>query len=89
MNKVRRFSRTPFYINSACRCEKHNTNVGGSKNSSHLVGFAFDIRVNSSVNRFKIVSNLIKYGFNRIGIYKDFIHVDGDDSKTQNVIWYA
>ena len=35
----------PVVINSACRCEKHNAAVGGSKNSQHLRGRAVDIRV--------------------------------------------
>lgn len=35
----------PILILSGCRCEKHNTEVGGEKNSQHLLGHAADIRV--------------------------------------------
>lgn len=32
-------------INDACRCEKHNAEVGGVKNSFHVQGIAADITV--------------------------------------------
>jgi len=33
----------PIYVNSGCRCEKHNAAVRGAKNSYHLRGMAADI----------------------------------------------
>lgn len=88
LNKARSISKIPFKLNSACRCEKHNSNVKGSITSSHLKGYAVDISVNNSVYRFKILSALIAVGFTRIGVYKNFIHCDNDNDKSQNVIWY-
>ena len=88
LNKARNLASVPFNINSACRCETHNSSVKGSENSSHLKGYAVDIRISNSVDRFKILNSLILVGFSRIGVYKNFIHVDIDNDKTNNVIWY-
>ena len=87
LNKARGISGTPFIINSGVRCENHNTNVGGSPTSSHMKGLAADIRYTSSSQCFKILNALILAGFRRIGIYKNFVHVDIDKDKIQGVIW--
>lgn len=57
------------------------------ENSAHEGGFAVDIRVRCSNERFKVLNGLILAGFKRIGIYDLHIHVDIDPSKPQNVIW--
>ncbi len=77
-----------FIINSACRCIKHNKNVVGEVDSSHIKGLAVDINIINDRDRFKVLVSLIENGFNRIGVYKNFIHVDIDTSKTKNIIWY-
>ena len=86
LNLARIIAGIPFIINSACRCEKHNFNVGGSDTSSHKKGLAVDIRCTNAVNRFIIISALMRVGFTRILIYKNFIHVDIDSSKPQSII---
>lgn len=88
LNRAREISNTPFVINSACRCALHNSLERGSDNSSHKKGLAVDIKVNNSIDRFNILDALLACGISRIGIYKNFIHCDVDDSKSQNVIWY-
>lgn len=85
---ARKRSMIPFVINSACRCINHNHDIKGSITSSHLKGVAVDIKIDSSSDRYKIVRSLIDSGFNRIGVYEDFIHVDIDSSKIHNVIWH-
>ena len=35
----------PVKINSGCRCENHNRNIGGSSSSQHILGTAADIVV--------------------------------------------
>lgn len=75
-----------FILTSAIRCEAHNRNVGGSETSAHLKGLAVDIKAEKSHERFKIIYGLIKAGFKRILIYKDFIHVDEDPSKPQEIL---
>ena len=77
----------PFIINSAWRSADHNEKVGGKPDSSHLKGLAVDIKVTNSRQRFIILQSLIAAGFNRIGIAKTFIHVDGDNEKDPRVTW--
>ena len=88
LDLARSIAKVPFNITSAIRCDKHNEAVGGLLvNSSHLKGYAVDIEATSSRARYKIVYGLIKAGFNRIGIYKTFIHVDNDPLKAEGVMW--
>jgi zinc D-Ala-D-Ala carboxypeptidase len=65
----------PFIINSGYRCEKHNAEEG-STSKNHTSGLAVDIRCSSGPDRLKIVFALLDVGFRRIGISKNFIHVD-------------
>jgi len=87
LDTARSLADIPFIINSGCRCTKHNADIGGSESSSHLGGFAVDLKCKQSVSRFLMIQNLIKAGFNRIGLSKDFIHVDIDSTKTPHVFW--
>lgn len=89
LDMARNLAGIPFMINSACRCKNHNENVGGSSSSSHISGYAVDIRVRFSSERHKILVALLGVGFNRVGIYKKFIHVDVDYTKQSNVVWYV
>ena len=87
LDESREYAKVPFVINSGCRCEKHNNSIGGSKTSSHLKGLAVDIRVRNDNERMVMVECLIASGFNRIGIAKNFIHVDIDQKKANNRMW--
>jgi len=87
LDRARGISEVAYKINSGCRCEAHNKAVGGSETSSHLKGCACDISATDSRTRAKIIFGLILAGFNRMGIAKDFIHVDNDPKKTKNVLW--
>lgn len=87
LDLARELSGTPFYINSGYRTKEHNLRVGGTSISSHLKGLAVDIRCSSSQERYKILNGLIRAGFRRIGIHRNFIHVDLDTSKPQNLVF--
>lgn len=88
LQEARVMAKTPFKITSGYRCEAHNMAVGGSDTSSHLLGLAVDIASGeSSRQRYMIISSLMAVGLSRIGIGKDFIHVDGDKGKNQKLIW--
>ena len=87
LDLARSIAKTPFKVNSAVRCEAHNKASGGVENSAHLTGNAVDISCFDRNKRFLIIDALIHVGFNRIGIYDKFIHVDNDDSKTARVLW--
>lgn len=89
LDEARLIAGTPFNITSAYRCEDHNYRVGGRDNSAHTKGYAVDIEAESSSQKFDIVRGLIIAGFNRIGVYADFIHVDNDPSKPGQVMWHG
>ena len=87
LDNARDIAQIPFKINSGYRTKERNEFVKGKPNSSHLKGKAADISCKGSRERWIILDSLIKAGFNRIGIADTFIHVDSDESKSQNVIW--
>lgn len=94
LNAARIHAGVPFNITSACRCQKHNKEVGGKLTSSHLIDVekrkescAVDIWAPDSRTRFKILKGLIIAGFTRIGIDDQFIHTDSDIHKDQEVAW--
>jgi len=76
-----------IHYTSGYRCPEYNKAVGGKSDSSHLKGLAADIRAQTSSERFAIVNGLVKAGFVRIGMGRDFIHVDMDMSKPQHLMW--
>lgn len=87
LDTARGTASVPFRISSGYRCSAHNAEVGGKPTSSHLKGLAADINVISSLARFNILRGLIFAGFKRIGIGSNFIHVDEDQEKAQEVTW--
>lgn len=91
IDMARDYSGIPYILNSACRCKKHNYEVGSKPTSSHIAedrpSTAWDVKATTSRQRFKILKGLIKAGFTRIGIHKSFIHADSDVSKDPEVSW--
>jgi len=87
LDKARHLAGIPFVINSGYRTAAHNKSVGGIATSSHLDGYAADIRCRSSRERAYIVGALLEAEFTRIGIGPNFVHVDNDPTKPQDVIW--
>lgn len=73
----------PFIINSAYRSVEWEKSRGRTGLSSHTKGKAVDIKCSCSYDRLIIVRALIEAGFERIGVYDTFIHVDRDLSKVQ------
>ena len=88
LDSARELAGVPFIINSAYRSFTHELNQGRNGKSSHVKGLAVDIKSTDSLTRFKIISSLLSVGLNRIGIGKNFIHVDIDTNKSSNVIWH-
>lgn len=84
---VREMYGKPMRINSGHRCKKSNGNAGSSSTSSHLIGEAADIGCTCSGDRDKLVG-FLRTQFHRMGIHKQFIHVDiSDDKKASPVLW--
>lgn len=87
LDAARTIAAVPFVITSAIRCSQHNSDVGGKENSSHLLGKAIDIVCNNSTDRYIIIKALVKVMLPRIGIGKDFIHIDMDLTKPHPIIF--
>ena len=92
LDDAREFAQIPFKINSGFRCQKHSEKLKEkgykvAKNSPHLRGWAADIHCVDSRSRAYIIEALAYAGFNRIGIAKNFIHVDNEPCKDEHVIW--
>jgi zinc D-Ala-D-Ala carboxypeptidase len=89
---ARRIANMPFRINSgfrtkartlAIQAEGYNAVVGGA----HEKGYAADIAVTSKAQADAIIRALREVGFNRFGIYRSWIHVDNDPTRTPNAVW--
>jgi len=87
LDVARKVAGVPFVIVSGYRCPEHNKKVGGVDYSSHVRGFAADIKTEDAAFRFALLSGFIRAGFVRIGLYSSFIHVDVDPLKLQNLAW--
>ena len=71
----------PVRVNSGYRCEEHNRNVGGVKNSKHTKGQAADLSCSlGSTKMFEAVKKLHAEGklpqLDYCIKYKTFIHID-------------
>lgn len=77
----------PFQVNSSIRCPEHNANEGGAFDSAHLTGYAVDVKVHGSRERFLIIKGAIKAGFTRIGVANSFVHLDASPEHDPEVVW--
>tara|TARA_Y100001972_G_scaffold128846_1_gene192123 strand:- start:10045 stop:10485 length:441 start_codon:yes stop_codon:yes gene_type:complete len=65
----------PIQINSWFRTVYHNSTVGGSENSKHLLGMAIDVDPkNASLEEIKAYAEILNVG--GIGLYEEFVHLD-------------
>jgi zinc D-Ala-D-Ala carboxypeptidase len=81
LDYARNYAGVPFNITSGYRCSKHNANVGGVIDSSHLQGCAADIETENAETRLAVTTGLCIAGFERILQEKTWIHVDTDFTK--------
>lgn len=80
LQQLREDLNSPIRITSAYRCESHNRNVGGSKNSQHKKGTATDIQVDDmSADE---VADACEH-FDGLGRYDTFTHIDSRGSKAR------
>lgn len=84
LEDVRNHFNAPVYINSGCRCPRHNQSVGGTRHSQHILGNAADISV-KRVNPKSVADYLESKYPNKFGIgrYKTFTHIDVRSVKTR------
>lgn len=77
LQEIRDDLNLPITINSAYRCSKHNSDIGGSQNSQHILGKAVDIRVRGMTP--EEVQEYLIANFKEsltIGRYNSFTHID-------------
>ncbi len=73
---------------SGRRSIEKNKEVRGVANSSHLTGLALDLACTDSTTRYTITYFAYIAGFKRIGLAKDHVHLDADDTKAQNILFF-
>lgn len=86
LDHARAIAGIPFVVSSGYRCQNHPESLK-NPSSSHIKGCAVDLSVCNDRERYLILNALIKAGFTRIGIAKNFIHVDSDPEKSGMVTW--
>ncbi len=79
----------PIRINSGCRCEKHNAEVGGTNGSFHTKGLAADLSCSLGGKKlFAVIADLKARGklpdleYAILYIKKDFVHIDCGKSRS-------
>ena len=87
LDAIRQLAGVVMLINSGYRCLAHNLAVGGKPTSSHRYGYAVDVKTFSSRGRYLLLDAALSRGIPRIGIAKDFIHLDVDPNKPGSLIW--
>lgn len=88
LQRLRDLVNEPLKISSGYRTSSHNKKINGAVHSAHLSGNAADIVVSNSTLRYLIVTYALKIGFHRIGIGKNFVHLDNSKSSGSHVIWH-
>jgi len=84
LQSIRNTIGRPLQVSSGARCQKHDKAVGGRGN--HTTGFAVDILADSRL-KYLIVREALGEGVTRIGVGKDFVHLDLVTPKPQYVLW--
>ncbi len=87
LDEVRDKFDKPIHITSGYRTEAWNEQIGGVLGSSHTKGLAADLACENSSDRFDLINCILDVGFSRVGIAKNFIHIDIDPDKSQQVMW--
>lgn len=84
LTSIRRYFDKPVTINSGARCAAHNSDIGGSATSQHLIGRAADIVVKDvepkDVQDYFHRLCTDRYG---IGSYDTFTHIDTRSTKAR------
>lgn len=77
----------PLVVASGIRTPERNKQVGGVKNSSHLLGYAVDWKDIFDDYLIQFLDAAWDAGFRRFGIMATGIHTDDDPTKTSPAIW--
>ena len=89
LNDLEDFLGKPIIVTSGYRNPDHNTTVGGVSKSAHTEQpcWAADIACPDSATRYKIVDFAFRRNIKRIGIGRDFVHLDRSHNLPEYTIW--
>ncbi len=92
LQRLRNILGQPIHLNSAFRSKSHNRAVGGAKNSYHLTGRAYDVRMRDHTPRsFERAARIA--GFTGFGFYPpknggyNFTHIDTGPAREWGQRW--
>lgn len=88
LQALRDLLQRPLLLTSAYRSPSHNKRVGGAKNSYHMKGVAFDVRMeNQDPQEFEAAARRV--GFTGFGYYpkSGFMHIDTGPARSWGKPW--
>lgn len=89
LDAIREEAGIPMVVNSGYRTAAYNRSLKDSTpNSAHTRGMAADIRATTGKDKFLILRAAIVHGIKRIGIGKNFLHLDCDSTLPNPTIWF-
>lgn len=73
---LRSLAGCPLIVTSGYRCQKHNSEVGGAKDSQHLKGTAADVKAPgiAPLALFALAAQIP--AIKGLGLYKSWVHID-------------
>lgn len=85
LQAMRGILRMPIFVESGHRCEWHNHNIGGAKNSAHLQ-LAFDLALGTH-DRASLYVAAKQAGFKHFGFMKYGLHIDMRSAGAAQQFW--
>ena len=86
-DKLREAYGKPLVVASGIRTPERNKQVGGVKNSSHLLGYAVDWKNITDTELIAFLDAAWAADFRRFGVMATGIHTDDDPTKGSPAIW--
>lgn len=77
----------PLLITSGYRPKSWELSKGRDGSSAHTKRLAVDVSAESSHARYKIIIAAGAVGIPRIGVGKNFVHLDIDETKPHPIMW--
>ena len=89
LDQLREACGFPFIVTSGFRSKDHSIEKRKEKPGTHAQGIAADIKISTAQQRYTIVKEAIKMGFEGIGIHSVFVHIDNRNSSIDKppVMW--
>lgn len=85
LDRLRGLVGRPLTITSGFRCSSYDQKYGGKGN--HNTGLAADLATANSTERYELVLLAAFMGIDRIGVGRDFVHLDMVPHKPHPVLW--